>query len=97
MKNYDTTQAVLNHHKLVRFCNEHGLVLKATDYHFQYIVATKEGNVGVISCHISNNGKYYAHKTGKKNGCYNDFFAARPAFETFDKALEHVTRHAVNQ
>ena len=91
----DITQAVLNHDKLVRFCNEHGLILKVTDYHFQYIVATQEGNVGVISCHISNNGKYYAHKTGKKNECYNDFFAARPAFETFDKALEHVTRHTI--
>ena len=91
----DITQAVLNHNKLVRFCYEHGLILKVTDYHFQYIVATQKCNVGVISCHISNNGKYYAHKTGKKNECYNDFFAARPAFETFDKALEHVTRHAI--
>lgn len=86
---------VLNRRELAAYCTKNNLVRKATDSKSRYIIIKDGKELGVIECMPTNNGKYYAYRNGIKADCYSDLFKTRPNFDTFEKAVEHVTRHVV--
>jgi hypothetical protein len=85
--------AVANRRHLASVCAAKCLARKAHEqspFRFIIVNANKE-HVGVIDCEPSNNGKYYAFRSGvsRRQEC----FTAAPIFRTFESALDFVTTY----
>ena len=89
--NVITTMA-MNNRKLTEYCSKYGLKRKVTSSRGRYVILDKNGELGVISCMPSNNGKYQAYKAGTHTEEHFDSHVACPAFYSFEMALEHITR-----
>lgn len=94
VNNDDIIIAVKNRKSLRDFCKKYNIgrsVVKDTD--FRYVLHKKNGDkFAVISCHPSNNGKFYAYKTEWHNDAAMEKFFIAPMYRTFEEALEDVTK-----
>lgn len=88
----EITTMAMNSRKLAEYCSKYGLKRKVTSSRGRYVILDKNGELGVISCMPSNNGKYLAYKAGVQSGEYFDTHVACPAFHCFETALGHITR-----
>lgn len=88
----EITTMAMNNRKLAEYCSKYGLKRKVTSSRGRYVILDKNGELGVISCMPSNNGKYLAYKAGVQSDEYFDTHVACPAFYSFEMALGHITR-----
>ena len=88
----DIRTMAMNNRKLAEYCSKNSLKRKVTASKGRYVIIGKNGEMGVISCMPSNNGKYQAYKAGTHTEEYFDSHVACPAFYSFEMALEHITR-----
>lgn len=86
--------AVKNRRQLATVCAEKGLSRKAHEMSkFRFIIVNANNeHIGVVDCEPSNNGKYYAFRSGNSVR-RAEWCAARPVFNSFEAAVDFVTTY----